>query len=253
MQEHFKEKLARQDLLVGTIVTLPSPEIAEIFCGAGFDWLFVDLEHSTLSIKDAQAILQAAAPKVPCVVRIPSNDEVWIKKALDIGSSGIIVPQVRTAEEAQRAVRFCKYPPAGSRSVGIARAQGYGQKFQEYVATANDETAVIIQIEHIDAVKNLEKILDVSGIDCLFVGPYDLSASMGKIGDIVHAEVQDAISQVKKCAEKAKMPLGIFGASAEAVKPHIDNGYTLIAVGIDTLLLGNAARSIIAAVKATAV
>jgi 2-dehydro-3-deoxyglucarate aldolase len=253
MQENFKEKLARHDLLVGTIVTLPSPEIAEIFCGAGFDWLFVDLEHSTLSIRDAQVVLQAAAPKVPCVVRIPSNDEVWIKKALDIGSAGIIVPQVRTAEEAQRAVRLCKYPPAGSRSVGIARAQGYGQKFQEYVASANDEIAIIIQIEHIDAVNNLEEILNVAGIDCLFVGPYDLSATMGKIGDSGHVDVQSAISQVTQCAQRAKMPLGIFGATVAAIKPYIDNGYTLIAVGIDTLLLGNAAQSITAAVKATAV
>ena len=244
MNESFKRKLTRGDLLVGSIITLPSPEIAEIFGLSGFDWLFVDLEHSALSIKDAQVILQAAAPQIPCVIRVPSRNEAWIKKALDIGSSGIIVPQVMTAEEAERAVRLCKYPPKGLRSVGIARAQGYGEKFQEYVVSANDETAVIIQIEHIDAVDNIESILKVSGIDCLFVGPYDLSASMGKIGLTTDPDVQNAISQVKKCAEQAKIPIGIFGATADAVKPYIQSGYTLIAVCIDTLLLGKAAKNI---------
>jgi len=243
MQDTFKNKLARQELLVGTIMTLPSPEIAEILCGAGFDWLFVDLEHSALSIKNAQVILQVAASQVHCVVRIPLNDEVWIKKALDIGASGIIVPLVRTAEEAQRAVRQCKYPPEGLRSVGIGRAHGYGEKFQEYIASANDETAVIIQIEHIDAVDNIEKILKVSGVDGLFVGPYDLSASMQKLGLVNDAEVQKAISHVKRCAAQAKMPIGIFGATAEAVKPYIESGYTLIAAGMDTLLLGSAAKN----------
>ena len=249
MTDSFKNKLARGDLLVGTIITLPSTEIAEIFCQSGFDWLFVDLEHSALDIKDAQLILQSVAPIIPCLIRVPSNDEVLIKKALDIGTSGIIIPQVRTIEDAKRAVQLCKYPPRGVRSVGIARAQGYGEKFQEYVVSANDETAVIIQIEHIDAVDNIENILKVSGIDCLFVGPYDLSASMGKIGLTTDPDVQNAISQVKKCAEQAKIPLGIFGATADAVKPYIQSGYTLIAVCIDTLLFGKAIKEMVGALK----
>ncbi|MDM8549899.1 aldolase/citrate lyase family protein [Desulfobacterales bacterium HSG2] len=243
MKASFKKRLTRGDLLIGTIITLPSPEIAEIFCLAGFDWLFVDLEHSALSIKDAQVILQAAS-KIPCVIRVASGEEVWIKKALDIGASGIIVPQIRTTEEAEMSVRLCKYPPEGIRSVGISRAQQYGQNFQEYVASANDETAVIIQIEHIDAVNDIENILGISGIDGLFVGPYDLSASMGKTGHITDTEVQNAILHVKNCAERAKIPLGIFGATAEAVNPYIRSGYTLIAVCMDTMLIGNAAKNI---------
>jgi len=249
MRDKFKRKLVRHDLLVGTIVTLPSPEIAEVLGGSGLDWLFVDLEHSTMSIKDAQAILQATASTVDCVVRVPLNDEIWIKKTLDIGASGIIVPLVKTAEEAQRAVQLCKYPPKGLRSVGIGRAHGYGENFQDYIESANDEIAVIIQVEHIDAVNNIEKILNVPGIDGLFVGPYDLSASMGKIGRPTDPGVQEAISQVKRSATQAKMPMGIFGATTEAVKPYIDNGYTLIAVGMDTLLLGNAAKKITALLK----
>ena len=249
MEDLLKKQLTRGNLLIGTIVTLPSPEVAEILCLSGFDWLFVDLEHSALSIQDAQVILQAAAPQIPGVIRVPKNDEVWIKKALDTGTSGIIVPLVRTAQEAEAAVRLCKYPPQGARSVGISRAQGYGRDFQEYVESANNAIAVIIQIEHADAVNNIDDIVKVSGIDCLFIGPYDLSASMGKIGNVTDPDVQNAILHVKNRAEQAKIPLGIFGATAEAVDPYIRSGYTLIAVGIDAMMLGNAARTITKSLK----
>jgi 2-dehydro-3-deoxyglucarate aldolase len=245
MKNSLKISLSRQTPLVGTVLTLPSTEIAEILCSAGFDWLFIDLEHSTLGIKDAQAILQAVLPQVPCVVRVPLNDEIWIKKSLDIGASGIVVPQILSAEEAARAVRWCKYPPEGSRSVGIARAQGYGSRFNQYVATANMDTAVILQIEHIAAIQNIEAIIGIPGIDCLFIGPYDLSASMGKMGQVNDPDVQHAISKVKKCADDASIPTGIFGITPEAVKPYIEDGYTLIAIGIDTMIFGEAAKKIV--------
>ncbi len=249
MDISLRMALRRGKALVGTIITLPSPEIAEILCLAGFDWLFVDLEHGSLDIKDAQLILQTAAHHLHCVIRVPSKNEVWIKKALDIGAAGVIVPLIRTAEEAEASVRLCKYPPEGVRSVGIARAQEYGQLFQEYLSFANEDIAVILQIEHIDAVNNIEKILDVPGIDCLFIGPYDLSASMGKIGLINDPEVQKAIFHVQKSAEAADMPLGIFGANTDAVSPYIQKSYTLIAVGMDTLILGNTAKKITKALK----
>ncbi len=245
----LKNKLNRGELLIGTIITLPSPEIAEIYSKSGFDWLFIDLEHSVLNLKDAQIILQAASPQTPCLVRVPNIDEVWIKKALDIGSSGIIVPQVKTAEEAQKVISLCKYPPDGLRSVGIARAHRYGESFLEYVAAANEDTAVIVQIEHIDAVKNIEDILKVAGIDGLFIGPYDLSASMGKIGLTDDPEVQDAIVQVKKRAEQVKIPLGIFSATIEAAIPYIQDGYKLLAVGIDTMLISHTAKNIIGSLR----
>lgn len=240
----FKQRLKRGDLLLGTIITLASTEIAEIFLLSGFDWLFVDLEHSTLSVKDAQRIVQTVAPQMPCSVRVPSNDEFWIKKALDIGASGIIVPQVKTTADAEQAVRLCKYPPDGIRSVGIARAQGYGENFKACVESANQQVAVILQIEHIDAVNEIVNILNVAGIDCIFVGPYDLSGSMGKIGHIGDSDVQDAISKVRKCAAQAGVSLGIFGADSEAVKPFIEDGYNLIAVSMDTMLIGKAAKEV---------
>lgn len=249
MNDSFKTKLARKELLVGTIQTLPSPEITEILCFSGYDWLFVDLEHSTLNSKDAQTILQAASTETPCLIRVPSIDEIWIKKSLDAGASGIIIPQVLTAEAADQAVQLCKYPPEGVRSVGVARAQGYGEKFQEYIDSANKETVVIIQIEHIEAVVNIESIVKVPGIDSLFIGPYDLSASMGIPGCINDPKVQSAISRVKNCADQAGIPLGIFGTTAESVRPYIDIGYTLIAVGMDTMLLRSAAKQAISQIE----
>ena len=245
MKISLRKKIAKKPPLVGTVVTLPSPEIAEIFCSAGFDWLFIDLEHSAMGIRDAQAIIQAAGPQIPCVIRVPLNDETWIKKSLDIGASGIIVPQIQSAEEAARAVRWCKYPPEGSRSVGIARAQGYGTHFKTYVDSANTETAVILQIEHINAIHNIESIVKIPGIDCLLIGPYDLSASMSKTGQVNDPEIRDAISTVKTCADAADIPTGIFGTSPEAVRPYIDDGFRLIAIGIDTMMLGDAAKKII--------
>lgn len=244
MTPSFKSKMNRGDRLVGTVVTLPAPEIAEILRLAGFDWLFVDLEHSAMGIRDAQAILQAAGPSLPCLVRVPSHDEVWIKRCLDIGAAGIIVPQVRSAEAAERAVRLCKYPPVGERSVGLARAQGFGFTFGPYVADANDTIAVVLQIEHVEAVARLDTILAVPGVDCVFVGPYDLSASMGKPGRTTDPDVQAAIATVRQGAAAAGIPTGIFGSTADAVRPHIEAGFTVIAAGVDTLIFGSAAEQI---------
>lgn len=244
MAESFRTRIARGDLLIGTIVTLPSPEIAEILSHAGFDWIFVDLEHSALAVREAQAILQAVQPRTACLIRVPAIDEAWVKKALDAGADGIILPQVNTPQQCRRGVDLCKYPPVGVRSVGIARAQGYGLDFQGYLASANEETAVVVQIEHIDAVAAIDDILQVPGVDAAFVGPYDLSASMGKAGQTTAADVQQAISQVGQSARRRHIPLGIFGASAEAAAPYIGNGCTLVAVGIDTLIFAKAARGV---------
>ena len=244
MRDNLKARIQRGELLTGSIMTLPSPEIAEILKQNGFDWIFIDLEHSVMDMKDAMCIMQAVEPNLHCVIRIPALDEVWIKRALDIGAMGIIIPQIQTAEEALRAVRLCKYPPTGIRSVGIARAQGYGMSFADYVAEANEQIAIILQIEHIRGVENIKEILKVDGISAIFVGPYDLSASMDKTGQIDDDVVQNAIAVVTDSARKASVPLGTFCASPEAVKPYIEDGYKLIAVGIDTMIFNNAVKNI---------
>lgn len=249
MNRKFRTRLSAGELLVGTILTLSSPEVGEIMSSCGFDWLFIDLEHGALGIRGAQSLMQASQPNTPCVIRVPANDEVWIKKCLDLGADGIIIPNVRSQMDAEHAVRHCKYPPVGERSVGIARAHGYGLKFQKYLKYANDDIALIIQVEHIDAVENIDSIAETAGIDSIFVGPYDLSGSMGKIDDLNAPIVREAINRIRDCCRNAHIPLGIFVTKPADVKPYIDDGYRLIAVGIDTMLLSVVAKEIVTGLK----
>lgn len=245
MKESFRTRLRRGDLLTGTLVSLPAPEVAEILAEAGFDWLFIDMEHSLLDPPAAQLILQAVDQRIDCVLRVALNDEIWIKKALDTGASGVMIPQVNSAEDARKAVRFCKYPPQGGRSVGLWRAQGYGVRLAQYLAEANRQTAVIVQVEHIQAVHNLEAILAVEGIDAVLVGPYDLSASMDHMGQVEHPDVQAAIQRVRQACQSQGMPLGIFATTAERARAYIQEGYRLVAVSGDMLMLDSAARDIL--------
>jgi 2-keto-3-deoxy-L-rhamnonate aldolase RhmA len=242
MKESFRSRLMNKEILLGTLFTLPSPELAEVLSGTGLDWLFVDLEHSALDIRTTQTVLQAVAGRIDCLLRVPLNDEIWIKKALDIGAAGIIVPQINTASEALQAVRWSKYPPLGTRSVGLGRAQGYGVHLQEYLDRANEEIAVVIQAEHFKAVQNIETIIAVVGIDAILVGPYDLSASMGLVGQIEHPDVQAAILRVQQVCLAKNIPLGIFAASAERAREFLSLGYSLLAVGSDTLMVSQAAK-----------
>lgn len=251
MKLNFRSRLQNKELLVGTLITIPAPEIAEIISEVGYDWLFIDTEHGPFDAQSAQGILQAVDHRCPGIIRIPSNEEVWIKKALDIGAAGIIAPGVQSAAEAERIVQLCKYPPRGTRGVGIGRAHGYGLNFQQYVANANDETAVILQAENTEAVKNIAEIIGVAGVDAILIGPYDLSASMGKMGRIQDAAVQAAIAEVTQHCLKADLPLGIFADSAESAAPYIKQGFSLIAVSTDCLHMVKGARAVLEAIKRT--
>jgi 2-dehydro-3-deoxyglucarate aldolase len=249
MGHDFRARLKRGDTLLGTMVTLPSTATAEILAGLGFDWLFVDGEHGPLETAELAGILQVAGQKTACIVRVPEAAEVPIKKALDLGADGVIVPQVNTAEQAANVVRFARYAPEGARGVGLARAHGYGQRFGEYLAAANREIAVIVQAEHALAVDNIEAIVRVPGVDAVLLGPYDLSASLGKTGRIDDPAVVAAIRRVTEACRAAHMPLGYFGVTAAAVRPYVAEGYTLIVAGVDTLFLGNGAKALLAELR----
>jgi 2-keto-3-deoxy-L-rhamnonate aldolase RhmA len=227
------------------MVTLTTPATAEILADIGFDWLFIDGEHGPLETTELLAILQAVGDKVPCLVRVPEASEVAIKKVLDLGATGIIVPQVNSAEQAAAVVGFAKYAPEGSRGVGLARAHGYGMRFNEYIESANDETVVIVQAEHALAVENIDSISKVPGIDGVLLGPYDLSASLGKMGQITDPIVLTAIDRVTAACQASQVPLGYFGVNANAVQPYMDRGYTLIVAGVDTLFLGQSAAALL--------
>lgn len=245
MRSDFRTRLKRGDKLLGTMVTLGCPATAEILADVGFDWLFVDGEHGHLDTADLLAILQAADRRTPCVVRVPAADEVAIKKVLDLGVAGVIVPQVNTSQQAADVVRFARYAPLGSRGVGLARAHGYGLRFQEYMDSANEQVAVIVQAEHALAAENIAAIVQVPGIDAVLIGPYDLSASLGHTGKLDHPSVVQAIERITETCQAARIPLGYFAVSAASVKPMMGRGYTLIVAGVDTLLLGAAAKRLL--------
>ncbi len=245
----FRSRLKSREPLYGTMVTLANASTAEILSRIGFDWLFVDGEHGPLDTGDVLSILQAVDGRAACLVRVPAIDEVAIKKVLDLGADGVIVPQVNTPEQAADVVRFARYAPQGSRGVGLARAHGYGLNFADYVATANDRVSVVVQAEHISAVDNIERIVQVAGIDAVLLGPYDLSASMGKMGQVDDPEVLAAIDRVTRACQSAGIPLGYFGVTAKAVQPYLERGYSLIVAGVDTLLLGVAAKRLLAELK----
>ena len=246
MNHDFRARLRAGRRLLGTMLTLPDPAVAEILADVGFDWLFVDAEHGPLETRELAGILQAVSRDVACLVRVPEAAEVPIKKALDLGAAGIIVPQVNTAEQAADVVRFARYAPEGARGVGLARAHGYGMRFKEYVDNANAEIAVVVQAEHARAVDNIEAIVRVPGVDAVLLGPYDLAASLGKMGKVDDPAVVNAIRRVTDVCTAAGMPLGYFGVSAAAVQPYVERGYTLIVAGVDTLFLGQGARTLLA-------
>jgi 2-keto-3-deoxy-L-rhamnonate aldolase RhmA len=239
----FKERLRKGETLVGTILSLGLPSVAEMLSRCGFDWLWIDMEHAPLSLEQVQQFLQAKSETCPAFVRIPANDEVWIKRVLDLGADGIIVPQVKTAAEAERAVSASKYPPTGIRSVGLARASQFGMNSASYIDEANEKLLVILQIEHHEGVKNVESIVKTPGVDAIIIGPYDLSGSFGKLGQINDPEVQQAISEIKKACELHAMPLGIFALQPEHGKSYLSQGFKLLALGIDAHYLWTAAKA----------
>lgn len=242
MNLDFRERLRRGDLLRGVLLNLPSAAVAEILALAGFDWLFIDGEHGAIDTRELVEILQAVERDIACIVRVPALGNAAIKRALDMGAAGILVPQVETAEQAAEAVRLARYAPAGERGMGLARAHRYGFAFREYVAQANDAIAVIVQVEHFRAVENIDGIVAVPGLDAVFLGPYDLSASLGHPGEIEHPRVVEAIDHVTRRCQAAGMPLGYFGVDAAAVRPFIARGYSLICAGVDCVLLGQGAK-----------
>ncbi len=236
----FAERLRRREPLAGTLLSLPCPELAEICADARFDWLFLDGEHGLFDAASAQRMIQAAAGRCACVVRVRELTEAAVRNALDAGADGIIVPHVSSAADAARAVHWAKYPPRGGRSVGFTRANGYGTRFAGHPEAANAGTAVVAQVEHVDGVAAIEEILGVEGVDAVFIGPYDLSASMGKPGQLEDAEVKAAIAKVASACDARGTARGIFARDAGAAAAARKAGFTLICAGIDVAVFAGA-------------
>ena len=232
-------------MTLGSWITLNHISIVEIMADAGFDWLCVDLEHSVIDYYGAEKLIATIEAK-GCVpyVRVGANDPLIIKRVLDAGAKGIIVPMINSKIDAEKAVNAVKYPPLGNRGVGLARAQGYGFNFEEYADTINNKTRVIAQIEHIDAINNLEDIITVDGIDGTIIGPYDLSGSMGKPGKYEDSDVVDVLRKYEEVSKKVDKPMGyhIIEPNHKLVLEKIKNGYTFIAFSLDILFLGTICR-----------
>ncbi|KUO41527.1 MAG: 2,4-dihydroxyhept-2-ene-1,7-dioic acid aldolase [Candidatus Hadarchaeum yellowstonense] len=244
-QFSLKEKLKTQTLTIGSWITLSHPAIAEIMAKAGFDWLTVDMEHSAITLHQAQQLVQVIELSgCTPLIRVGENNPNLIKRAMDTGAHGVIVPSVDCREDALKAVRAVKYPPLGTRGVGLARAQGYGMEFEKYKEWLNKESVVIVQIESIRAVKNLEKILRVKGVDAFMVGPYDLSGSLGRPGDFDHPSVVAALKQVMEISKKLKVPAGfhVIPPDVDALVTRAEEGYKFLAFSLDTLFLGQSCR-----------
>jgi 2-dehydro-3-deoxyglucarate aldolase len=250
MTDDFRQRLLSGETLLGTLLSLPSPAVAEILADTGFDWLFVDGEHGAFGLRDIEHVLQAVDRRVSCLVRVPELSETAIKQVLDLGAGGIIVPQVNTADEARAVVAYARYGPQGRRGVGLARAHGYGRRFREYLERANEEVTVVVQAEHVEAARNIEQIAAVNGVDAVLVGPYDLSASLGKTGQLDDPGVREAIDRITETCRQHGKPLGIFGVGAADVRPFMDRGYRLIVAGVDTMMLGGAADAVLRDLRA---
>ena len=232
----LKQKLKNNELTIGSWIMMDTPMSVEIMALAGFEWLVVDMEHTSIDINTTQKLITTIqANEIKALVRVSKNEEVIIKQVLDIGADGIIVPMVNSKEDATKAVEFAKYPPIGKRGVGLYRASKYGTKFEEYKKWVDEELVIIAQIEHIEAVNNIEEILQVDGIDGTIIGPYDLSGSMGYPGEFERDDVKKSVQKVLDKCKKQNIPSGfhVVDTDPKKLQEKINHGCTFLAYGID--------------------
>lgn len=250
--ETLKEKLQNNQLTIGSWITLGHPSIAEIMAQSGFDWLTIDMEHSAITLHQAQQLIQVIELSgcVP-LVRVGDNDPNLIKRVMDAGAHGVIVPMVNSREDAERAVSAVKYPPIGTRGVGLARAQGYGVDFEKYKDWNQKESIVIVQIEHIDAVNNLEEIISTVGVDGFIIGPYDLSGSLGIPGEFDDSRVIEALETVKEVASRSNVVSGfhVVPLDPDQLITKIDEGYKFVAYSLDSLFLATTCMEQISSIR----
>jgi 2-keto-3-deoxy-L-rhamnonate aldolase RhmA len=254
LAREIKAKMSKGVPSIGTWMSMAHPSIAEILSMGGYDWVVVETEHTAIDVSEVLRLIIAIEQRgaVP-LVRLAWVDPIQAKAVLDSGAAGVLVPMVNTKSDAEVVVKMTKYPPLGYRGVGLARAQDYGRKFDAYVKNANEDTLVIVQIEHIDAVNNIEEILSVKGIDGTFIGPYDLSMSLGIPGQLTHPSVIAAKEKVLKATLNHGLIAGIHFVQPSTALADctaaVRSGYRFIAIGTDILFLGDSARNLYTSIK----
>lgn len=245
MPVSLKESLKNKNLTIGSWLSLGYPSICEIMAKAGFDWLVVDLEHTNIDYNEASQLIRIIdlAGSVP-LVRVGENNPTMIKRVMDSGAHGVVVPMVNSRKEAEQAIESVYYPPIGKRGVGLFRAQKYGLGFDEYSEWLLTEAVVIVQIEHIKGVENLEDIISVDGVDGFIIGPYDLSGSLKLPGQFDHSLVKEALQEVEKVMLKSEKVGGyhIVHPNPSELESKTSKGYKFIAYGDDMVFFAEKVR-----------
>ena len=244
----FRKRVQAGEVLIGSWIQTGSPAAAEILAEAGFDWVAVDMEHSSIQIDEFASVARGIYGRgAATAARVRENDTLAIRQVLDMGAECVIVPLVNNAEDARRAVRAAKYPPEGVRGFGYARMNNWGKDFDKYAASANEDIAVIVMIESKEAVENIDEILEVDGVDGVFIGPYDMSGSYGIPGQTGNPIIVDACNKVAEACLRHGKAAGqhIVRVTKENVEAALKAGYKFIALGCDIVFLGTAAENML--------
>lgn len=243
----IKKKLQDGGVCIGSWLSLGSLETAEMMTRLGFDWIAIDMEHTALGSSDLVNLIRVISMSgAAALVRVGANDPFLIKRALDAGAQGIIVPMVTTPEEAEAAVSAASYPPRGTRGVGLFRAQDYGLGFADYKPWADENIFVAVQIEHRDAVPRLREILEVDGVDAFFIGPYDFSGSYGRPGEFDHPDVAEGLRQIQEVVSAGVAPAsGIHVVEPEhyRLQKAVEDGHRFIAFSSDMLMFAHGIKA----------
>jgi 4-hydroxy-2-oxoheptanedioate aldolase len=244
MENRFKKALAAAHVQIGLWTSFGDPYAIEIVAGAGFDWLLIDAEHGPNDLRSVLGQLQAvAAYPVEPVVRLPAGDPVLIKQYLDAGAHSLLIPMVESGQQAQQLVAATRYAPEGIRGVASVRASRWGG-ISKYFSFANESVCLLVQVETMKGLENLDETLSIDGVDGVFIGPSDLAASLGHLGNPGHPNVVSTIEGAIARIVASGKAAGILTADNALARRYIELGVTFCAVGIDTLMLAQAARAL---------
>lgn len=245
MTDNLKRSLESNGYPVGNWVSIGHPAVVEVNAALEFDFVLIDTEHTTMTLETVEHLVRAVEcgdGDTEAIVRVPDDDPSRIKRVLDIGAAGIMVPMIETAEEARELVEAVHYPPEGIRGIAGGRAAKYGLDFQEYVENADDSILTFVQIETETGLANVENIAAVDGIDSLFVGPADLSGALGVLGQHDPAKLQEAIDRVLDAGEASEVPVGTLTVDPDQIDGRVDEGFDFLIVGKDTVELAASSR-----------
>ncbi|GAB7021381.1 HpcH/HpaI aldolase family protein [Halostagnicola bangensis] len=245
MTRHLKRALEEGDNPVGNWLSIGHPAIGEVSSALEFDFVLIDTEHTTMSLETVENVSRAIDAKdapTESIVRVPRNEPSRIKRVLDIGVAGVMVPMIESADEARQLVESVHYPPEGVRGIASGRAAEYGMDFVEYVTDANGSIVTVAQIESEAGLENAEEIAAVDGIDALFVGPADLSGALGVFAQWDARELQEAMDRVLRAGATHETPVGTLTVSPEQIDDRVEAGFDFLIVGKDTAYLANSSR-----------